>query len=204
MSLETITDSIYFGGRKIPMIQIKPKHIDLRAGAEALANIGRFHGHTNCGPYSVAQHCVMVSQISFHLSRSLACDDRRRLAALWGLLHDWHESVVGDIATPLKRRMRRETDIIDRIATTVDHALCLHLGLPWPLPQWLLTLVDQADKIAYATEIRDVTNVTASDTNEAPWPTPIFVLPWHRAMDSWWERYVSLSGPMSINVVGRR
>ena len=57
--------------------------------AHALSNIARFNGHTRKF-YSVAQHCVLMSQWI------------DQLYAREALLHDMQEAFVGDVATPLK------------------------------------------------------------------------------------------------------
>ncbi|AUR81612.1 HD domain protein [Vibrio phage 1.009.O._10N.261.51.C9] len=57
--------------------------------ARALSHINRFTGHV--GAYSVAQHSVMVARL---LPEELK---------LSGLLHDAHESIVGDMSSPLKQ-----------------------------------------------------------------------------------------------------
>lgn len=59
--------------------------------ARALSHINRFGGHTR-KPYSVAQHCVVVSRYL----------DFCPLYAMHGLLHDAHEGLVMDVLTPMK------------------------------------------------------------------------------------------------------
>ncbi|UPR55298.1 hypothetical protein ITG09_24295 (plasmid) [Vibrio cyclitrophicus] len=66
----------------------KPFIADIESIAFALAHINRYTGHV--GQYSVAQHCVMVSQ---QLPEELK---------LSGLLHDATEAYVGDVSKPLK------------------------------------------------------------------------------------------------------
>jgi uncharacterized protein len=61
--------------------------------AHSLARINRFAGHTR-EAYSVAQHSVHVSW---------QCSPEH---ALIGLLHDAHESVMGDITSPVKMALR--------------------------------------------------------------------------------------------------
>ncbi len=59
--------------------------------AYALSNINRYTGHV--GPYSVAQHSVLVAeQLSEHFNLKLS-----------GLLHDTTEAYIGDVSSPLKR-----------------------------------------------------------------------------------------------------
>jgi hypothetical protein len=59
--------------------------------ATALSNINRYTGHV--GQYSVAQHCVLVSE-QLHPALRLS-----------GLLHDAPEAYIGDISSPLKRHI---------------------------------------------------------------------------------------------------
>ncbi|MBE3914899.1 hypothetical protein HJ155_23190 [Vibrio parahaemolyticus] len=66
----------------------KPFIADIESIAFALAHINRYTGHV--GQYSVAQHCVMVSQ---QLPEELK---------LSGLLHDAPEAYIGDVSKPLK------------------------------------------------------------------------------------------------------
>jgi len=64
---------------------------DIEIIATALSNINRYTGHV--GQYSVAQHCVLVSQqLPPHLRLS-------------GLLHDAPEAYIGDVSSPLKRHI---------------------------------------------------------------------------------------------------
>lgn len=56
--------------------------------AFALSNINRFTGHV--GQYSVAQHSVLVT---------LKLPPELRLS---GLMHDAHEALIGDVASPVK------------------------------------------------------------------------------------------------------
>ncbi|MBX9876359.1 MAG: hypothetical protein K2X84_15970, partial [Beijerinckiaceae bacterium] len=61
---------------------------------EALARIARYTGHVRAGIYSVAQHSVLGADAVWR-------DTRDRKAAACFLLHDGHEYVLGDKATPI-------------------------------------------------------------------------------------------------------
>lgn len=69
----------------------KPFTPNIETIATALSNINRYTGHV--GQYSVAQHCVLVSQ---QLPHGLK---------LSGLLHDATETYIGDVSAPLKRHI---------------------------------------------------------------------------------------------------
>jgi hypothetical protein len=75
--------------------------INLMDIAHALANIGRFTGHTE-EFYSVAQHSVLAADMA---ERMYGVEEAKAL-----LFHDAHEAYLGDVASPLKRL------IIDRYA----------------------------------------------------------------------------------------
>lgn len=82
-------------GKAVDLLTPEPDSIDFRGDvAEALARIPRFNGHVRAGPYSVAQHCVLGADWLWRKRK------RSDLAA-WFVLHDAHEYLVGDIATPV-------------------------------------------------------------------------------------------------------
>ena len=61
---------------------------------EALARITRYTGHTRSGIFSVAQHSVLGADAIYRKTGD-------RTAAACFLLHDAHEHVLGDKATPI-------------------------------------------------------------------------------------------------------
>jgi hypothetical protein len=73
-----------------------PDQIELADIARALGNQCRFGGHCERF-YSVAQHCVIVSELVEHEGGS--AED-----ALAGLMHDAAEAYLGDLPHPIKHR----------------------------------------------------------------------------------------------------
>lgn len=62
--------------------------------AYGLSRIARYHGHTKGPlPWSVAQHSVLVE--------SLLPEDADTVTRLHALLHDAHETYIGDMTTPV-------------------------------------------------------------------------------------------------------
>lgn len=76
----------YFG-TKIDLLDPRPEQININDIAWALSNLCRFVGHVKSF-YSVAQHSILVSEMSGW--------------SLEGLLHDATEAYLGDISSPLK------------------------------------------------------------------------------------------------------
>ena len=126
----------YTGTRFYPMDPL-PEEIDIRDIAHALSNLCRFTGHVR-EFYSVAQHCVLVSQ------------NCNKPNALWGLLHDASEAYIGDLHRPLKkdRSMQAYRWIERRIMLAVCAAFNLRDDEPLS--------VTQTDQILLTTEARDL------------------------------------------------
>jgi hypothetical protein len=99
-----------------------PWLIDIEDIAHALSQLTRFTGHTS-GPYSVAQHSVVVSE------RLKAREDQQ-----WGLLHDAPEAYINDLARPLKRinSLGRTYGIIER---NLEIAVSVRFEIGWPIPE---------------------------------------------------------------------
>lgn len=105
--------------------------------AHALSNLCRFGGRCRRF-YSVAEHSIMVSQLS---------DPED---ALWGLLHDASEAYLVDIPRPIKHlpEMKGYRDLEAR----VQAAIIKTFGLPPGEP----TSVKRADQLALRTEAKDL------------------------------------------------
>ena len=83
-------------GRRVNPFDPDPDQIELADIARALANQCRFGGHCLTF-YSVAQHCVLVSE----LIEEEGGDAEDALAAL---MHDAAEAYLGDLPHPIKHR----------------------------------------------------------------------------------------------------
>ncbi len=85
-------------GRRLDLLSPEPRDIEIEDIAHGLARVARWNGQTQ-GDYafSVAQHCVVVTDIFIALWPNSTPNER--LAAL---LHDAPEYVVGDLISPFK------------------------------------------------------------------------------------------------------
>jgi hypothetical protein len=156
-----------YTGKRVHALAPSPEEIDIDDVAHALSQMCRFVGHTD-GFYSIAQHSVLVSELVPHQD------------ALWGLLHDASEAYLCDLPAPIKRDPEMS---FYRIAEDrLMRAICRKFGLRPQMPFSVMA----ADKLALATEFRDVTTVDdpdwivaecgvapISDYTIFPWPPAI-------------------------------
>lgn len=129
----------------------------LREICHSLAQINRFTGHAR-RPYSVAEHSLLVARIAADLF------DADPLLQLLCLMHDAHECVTGDVATPIKYELGLAWHKFEaREQTRLLHAYGL-------LDAWLSAkaAVKRCDLIALATERRDL--LPWEPLHHAPWP----------------------------------
>lgn len=113
--------------------------------AHSLAQINRFTGHCS-RPYSVAEHSLLVSRI--------AADefDATPAVQLAALMHDAHESITGDVSSPVKA-------LLGQVWADFEDAQQNHLLRAYKLDQVFAVhhrLIKQCDLIALATERRDL------------------------------------------------
>lgn len=85
MTTLTVTAS----GRRFDLLHPEPGQVDIRDIAFHLATSSRFAGACPAAPYFIAQHSV-------HVADSLAEPAWR----IYGLMHDAHEYVAGDVTSP--------------------------------------------------------------------------------------------------------
>lgn len=166
-----------FTGRKIFPLDLRPEDVAIEDVAHALACQARFSGHTKRGPYSVAQHSVLVS---------LNADPAD---ALWGLLHDASEYVLQDIPRPLKHTpafaFYREAE------ARAMAAICEAFGLPLAMP----ASVEVADQRILATEARDLMAPLHPEwtMRAEPYPQPIRPWAWGYAEAMFLDRFYALT-----------
>lgn len=122
----------------------RPEDFCIEDIAHALSRICRFAGHTKRF-YSVAQHSVFVA----------------RRCGFVGLMHDFPEAYIGDMARPLKDFMPAFKTVEKRIW----QAGAIAFDLPQSLPKW----VKWIDNEALITERRDLLT-----------PTPYL---WHESLE---------------------
>jgi hypothetical protein len=147
--------------------------------ASGLSNTCRFSGHS-VSYYSVAQHCVLASQIV-----------EPRLA-FQALMHDAAEAYLCDVPTPLKQFLPDYRAIEKR----VERAIYDRFGLPWVLAP----LVKFADRRMLRTEREDLMPPVE---DIGPWlwldayPRACAerITPWSpaEAKAAWLERFAELS-----------
>lgn len=97
-----------YTGKAFWPLDPRPEEVDPLDIARALSMICRYGGHTSRF-YSVAEHCVLMSE-------AVAPEH-----ALWALLHDATEAYVGDMIRPLKRMMPAYAQAEDALMAVICH-----------------------------------------------------------------------------------
>ena len=124
--------------------------------AHSLAQINRFTGHAT-RPYSVAEHSLLVCDIV--ASHGLGAQAQRA-----ALMHDAHEAITGDVASPIKWVLGTEwlgfENLHARMLRQAYHLQTAHITYR--------QAIKHADLAALATERRDLTRFDPA-TN-LPWP----------------------------------
>jgi len=128
--------STFSGIRFWPLLP-NPADIRIEDIAHALSKQCRFAGHSR-EFYSVAEHCVRVSQ---------HC---RPEDALWGLLHDASEAYLSDVPAPLKELP--EFEAYRAAERSLQGTIALRFGLPIEQPR----SITEADRAVLGIEIRDL------------------------------------------------
>jgi 5'-deoxynucleotidase YfbR-like HD superfamily hydrolase len=126
-------------GRRLDLLDPSPLDIEIEDIAHGLARVARWNGQTiGEHAFSVAQHSVVVEEISAHIQPGL--DPRWRLAAL---LHDAAEYVIGDMISPFKAALGYDYKTFEE---RLEAAIHLRFGLPPKTPPEIKRLLKLADR----------------------------------------------------------
>lgn len=146
-------------GERFDLAAPDSERVHLADIAHALSLTCRFGGHVN-GFYSVAEHSVLVHDL-------LGAQGAPPSIRLAGLLHDAHEAYLGDMITPLKRRIRAEGTAYDDLAQELDVAIGARFGIDSALFKG--RTVGIADAWALHIEARHLTKSGGRDWSLSPW-----------------------------------
>ncbi len=128
-------------GRRLDLLDPSPLDVEIEDIAHGLARVARWNGQTT-GPhiFSVAQHSLLVE----HIAASLDIGIGPR-GALFALLHDAPEYVVGDMISPFKAVIG---DSYKQVEHRILAAILLRFGLPAKPAAAMEKLVKKADRAA--------------------------------------------------------
>lgn len=173
---------LYSGARFYPM-DPQPGEVSYIDIAHALGLLCRYGGHVDRF-YSVAEHCVLMSE---------AVAPEHALAAL---LHDATEAYVVDVPRPLKRYLPDYKEIEQRVWFAIARRFSLELELP--------AEVKLADTRILLTE-RDtlMKNTRYSWAQEDMEPLPVKVTGWgpRHAERNYTHRLLELTGMLGVQRV---
>ncbi|MDR3475307.1 MAG: HD family hydrolase [Devosia sp.] len=128
-------------GRRLDILDPSALDVEISDIAHGLARVARWNGQTEGDyPYSVAQHSVLVLEI-FRALNPQATDRE----ALYALLHDAPEYVMGDIISPFKAAMGGN---YKEVEARLQAAVHIRFGLPAEAPAALVKQIKKADKQA--------------------------------------------------------
>lgn len=134
-------------GKRINLSDPAPESISVEDIAGALSRICRFGGHTR-EFYSVAQHSVLVANMIARFGRP----DLRLVA----LHHDSHETYLGDMPTPLKKRLRDMNQYVgyEKLRKAIDVAIGKAFNIPLPISEENEEILIKADRAAFQMEAK--------------------------------------------------
>lgn len=153
-------------GKPFDMTAPTPDQVDFADMARQLARINRYLGASRLN-ISVARHSLNVAKALWMIENA---DPE---TVLYGLLHDGHEYVVGDIPQPVKELLAEiygTLDPLKAVTRRIDAAIFMAAGLPLVMSESQARLVKMADARMLATEKRDFLNPSLRDWGELPPP----------------------------------
>lgn len=166
-----------YSGRTVDLETPDFTRFEIEDIARPLAYQCRFVGNTRAF-YSVAQHCVLASELA---PDGYAYD---------ALMHDAEEAFTGDWPTPWKARIGR--DLIKQAIAPIKTALARRFEFRHPEPR----AVKLSDQRALATELRDLCAPHRVNWRDLPPPAdaPIQPLGPEEAMAAFLRRYHEVRG----------
>ena len=145
-------------GRRLDLLDPSPLDIEIEDIAHGLARVARWNGQTiGDHAYSVAEHCVLVSDICGLIRPGWPV--KWRLAAL---LHDAPEYVIGDMISPFKAALGFDYKSFEHRLAVAIH---MRFGLPSDLPATVEEIIKRADKASAFFEATQIAGF--SDTEGA-------------------------------------
>lgn len=140
-----------YSGRKFYPLAPRAEDVELADVAHGLAMVCRYGGHARQF-YSVAEHCVLVSEfVEMHARNAGKPDDEVRRLAQLALMHDSAEAYIGDMIRPLKHQP--EMAEFRRAEAAIEIAVAEAFHLRWtPDAHEIIKRIDNqilVDEISY-------------------------------------------------------
>jgi len=187
-------------GRRLDILDPSPLDVEISDIAHGLARVARWNGQTAGDyPFSVAQHSVLVLEIFRAGSPEASNRD-----ALYALLHDAPEYVMGDIISPFKAAMGGN---YKEVEGRLQAAVHIRFAMPAVPAAALARLIKRADKQAAFFEAVELAGFSRNEARTffgepslaafdldrfetliRPWPT-------REAQERFVAVFESLSGP---------
>jgi 5'-deoxynucleotidase YfbR-like HD superfamily hydrolase len=125
-------------GRRLDLLDPSPFDIEIDDIAHGLARVARWNGQTlGDHAFSVAQHSLIVEEISGYINPELSAQHR-----LMALLHDGSEYVIGDMISPFKNALGVDYRTFE---DRLEHAIHIRFGLTPKTPPEVKKLIKRAD-----------------------------------------------------------
>lgn len=116
-------------GRRFYPLDPRPEDVELADVAHGLAMTCRYGGQCRMF-YSVAEHCVLVSElVEMHMRNAGCASDQIRWFAGLALMHDSAEAYIGDMIRPLKHQP--EMSEFRLAETRIEAAIAAAFKLRW-------------------------------------------------------------------------